>query len=117
MLIFHHTYLYFKVFQRTHFCRFLVILLKVKRPSFLSQTFADQAVWRSTESEVDRPGGRPIGQGPVFGRPASRPLFPTVENLIVGGRPIAVFPAELDPNDYIFEAYKLGLFWAVFDKI
>jgi len=67
-----------------------------------------------------RPGGRPIGQGPVFGRPSDRPLFPTVENLIVGGRPggrpTAGFPAELDPNGYIFEAYKLGLFWAVFNN-
>ena len=68
-----------------------------------------------------RPDGRPIGQGPVFSRLSGRTLLPTVKNLTIGGRLggrlTAGFPAELDPNGYIFEAYKLGLFWAVLDKI
>ena len=38
----------------------------------------------------------------------------TVKNLTIGGRPAgrptAGNPAELDPNGYIFEAYKMGLF-------
>ena len=68
-----------------------------------------------------RSGDQSLGQGPVFGRPSNRPLFPTVKNPTIGGRsggrPTAGFPAELDPNGYIFKAYKLGLFWAVLYKI
>ena len=44
-----------------------------------------------------------------------------VRNPTVGGgpagRPTAGNPVELDPNGYIFEAYKMGLFWVVLYKI
>ena len=86
-----------------------------------------------SQGPVDRPGqppessalwicpGRPLGQMPSIGRPFGRPLFPTVENPTVGGRPAgrptAGVPAELDPNDYIFEVYKLGFTWTVLYKI
>jgi len=66
---------------------------------------------------TDRPGGRRQGHLPVYGQPAGRPLFPTVKNLTVGGRPTAGRPAELASNGHILGAYKLGLPWTVFYKI
>ena len=59
MLIFDYTYLYFKVFQRTYFCRFYKILLKLKRPSFNPQNFRP-GLLPVDESEVGWPGGRPM---------------------------------------------------------
>ena len=153
--------------------RIYEILLKVKRPSYNPFSFAGQAVWRSTEPEVGRPGsrpmctnahsqgqvdstadcqrafalckwpwstgrsiarelllsvngpgrpgGRPIGQGPVFGGPSGRSLFRTVRNPTVGdrpaGRPTADQAAELTSNSHIFKAYKRGFSWTVLNKI
>ena len=64
----------------------------------------DQAVDRQRAcflySGLGRPGDRPVAQRSEIWPLAGRP----------GGRPTTGFPAELDPNGYIFEAYKLGLF-------
>ena len=56
-----------------------------------------------------RPGGRLLGHSPVYCRPAGRPLFPTVGNPTVGGRPGGRPTAESSP-----ELSRTASFWSLF---
>ena len=51
-----------------------------------------------------RPGGRPLGHLPVYGRPTGRPLADRP-----GGRLTAASAADLASNGHILGAYNLGL--------
>ena len=61
-----------------------------------------------------RPGGRPLGHSPVFGRPTGRSLFPTVRNQTVGGRlggrPTAENSAELSSTASFWSILIWGYF-------
>ena len=60
-----------------------------------------------------RPPGRPIESFHSLvgnlGRSSGRPLFPTVRNSAVGGRPTAEFSTELDSNGQFLICLFLGL--------